>query len=516
MPKRRGRGEDAAVKEVRMGARKVAGAVVVGFVMLAMDVTDGGTSRIHAQTVPGATVEERAVNGARAYLKKVGVDRLEQTMMLVSLLAKAQPKYLDEWEKLTSIRIKTVEYGYTDIPSKIMADAVAKSGQYDIYNHQMYMVPDAVEAGVVVPLDQWATVGKPYFDDVPKTLRNEMYYRGKLYAFFTDGDQTVLALRKDLLELPAARAAFKAKFGWEPGCPETWKQWEDLASFFNGKKGQNFHGITLDKDLYGAQEYRARDFTYRWWQGRYASKGKLLFDRTMKPLIDGPEGIETTREMVSLTRHMPKDIFGWGTPQNYPFFAQGNSFSIATFPSVVGYAEKAPGTVISGKVLSCVVPGSMVKGKLVRRSVQPAGTQYMVSRYSKHPEAAYWFLQWFTGPEVGNRAVADPAGFWDPFRPSQVKDPGVIAKFGEQFLQVTMENAKIAVPMLPLQGNREYFDVLDVNLQEACLGKLTAEDAMRRTARAWDKITDDIGRKKQTEAWKTVVEAGSYFDAEGY
>jgi hypothetical protein len=79
-----------------------------------------------------------------------------------------------------------------------------------------------------------------------------------------------------------------------------------------------------------------------------------------------------------------------------------------------------------------------------------------------------------------------------------------------------MENAKIAVPMLPLQGNREYFDVLDVNLQEACLGKLTAEDAMRRTARAWDKITDDIGRKKQTEAWKAVVEAGSYFDAAGY
>jgi len=470
----------------------------------------------HAQTVPGATPEERAVNGAKAYLKKIGVERLEQTMMLVSLFAKAQPKYLEEWEKLTGIKIKTIEYGYTEIPAKIMADAVAKSGQYDMYNHQMYMLPDAVEAGVVMALDDFAARGKPYFDDIPKTLRSEMYYKNKLYTFFTDGDQTVLALRKDLLELPDAAKAFKAKFGWEPGCPDTWKQWEELASFFQGKKGDKFHGMTLEKDLYGAQEYRAREFGYRWWQGRYISKGKLFFDRTMKPLIDGPEGIEATREQVALTKHMPKDIFGWGTPQNYPFFAQGNSFSIATFPSLVGYSQNAQGTVLKGKVLSCLVPGSMVKGKLVRRSVQPAGTNYMVSRFSKHPEAAYWFLQWFTGPEVGNRAVADRDGFWEPFRVGQDKDKNIVARFGEQFMKVTLENAKIAVPMIPLQGNREYFDALDVNLQEAYHGRISAEEAMKRTARQWEKITDDIGRKKQIEAWKYVVESGAYFDAEGY
>jgi hypothetical protein len=55
-----------------------------------------------------------------------------------------------------------------------------------------------------------------------------------------------------------------------------------------------------------------------------------------------------------------------------------------------------------------------------------------------------------------------------------------------------------------------------VNLQEAFLGRQSAEEAMRRTARAWERITDDIGRTRQIEAWKTVVESGSYFDAEGY
>jgi multiple sugar transport system substrate-binding protein len=474
------------------------------------------SGRAEAQAVVGATVEQRAINGARAYLKKIGAERLEQTMLLVSLFAKAQPKYLDEWQRLTGIRIRTVEYGYTEIPAKIMAEAVAKTGEYDIFNHQMYMVPDAVEAGVVVPLDAYAARGQPDFEDIPRALRNEMYYGGKLYSFFTDGDQSILALRQDLIDRPGARQAFKARFGREPGCPDTWKQWEELASFFSGKKGQDFYGLTLDRDLYGAQEYRSREFGYRWWQGRYASKGKLLFDRNMKPLIDGPQGIEATREMVALTAYMPRDIFGWGTPQNYPFFAQGNSFSIHTFPSIVGYAQKAQGTRVAGRVLSCLVPGSLVNGKLIRRAVQPAGTNYMVSRYSRHPEAAYWFLQWFTGPEVGNRAIADPDGFWDPFRPSQLRDRSIVAKFGEQFLRVTLDNARIAVPMLPLPGNREYFDALDVNLQEAFHGRLSPEEAMRRTARAWDRITDDIGRPRQIAAWRQVVEAGSYVDAEGY
>ena len=83
-------------------------------------------------------------------------------------------------------------------------------------------------------------------------------------------------------------------------------------------------------------------------------------------------------------------------------------------------------------------------------------------------------------------------------------------------VKTTLENAKVAVPMIPLPGNREYLDALDVSLQEAYHGRISAEEAMKRTAKQWEKITDDIGRKKQIEAWKSVVQAGAYFDAEGY
>ena len=87
-----------------------------------------------------------------------------------------------------------------------------------------------------------------------------------------------------------------------------------------------------------------------------------------------------------------------------------------SFPSIFGFGESNPNSVVKGKQIACLIPGQMVDGKLVRRSPQAAGTGYMVSAYSKNPELAYLFIQWFTSPSIGDEAVAHPKGFWDPFR----------------------------------------------------------------------------------------------------
>ena len=59
-------------------------------------------------------------------------------------------------------------------------------------------------------------------------------------------------LRKDILELPGVNNIFQAKFGREPGCPETLEHWEQMAEFFHTKKGQTRWGKTFDQDLFGA------------------------------------------------------------------------------------------------------------------------------------------------------------------------------------------------------------------------------------------------------------------------
>jgi ABC-type glycerol-3-phosphate transport system substrate-binding protein len=153
-----------------------------------------------------------------------------------------------------------------------------------------------------------------------------------------------------------------------------------------------------------------------------------------------------------------------------------------------------------------------IGGKLVRRSAQAAGTGYMVSRYSKHPELAYYFLQWLTGPTKGDEAIADPKGFWDPLRQSNLSNPAIAEKFGQQFLETTIENAKYATSMLLLPGNEAYFNALDKHLALTMQGNIPAEEAARRIEADWNKITSDIGRDEQVRLWRSGVESGAYID----
>jgi len=479
-------------------------AILLGMAWLGLAV-----SPTLAQTLPGATVEERAVNGAKEYIKKHGLTNPMQTMLMISLFKNAMPKYAEEWEKLTGVRMQFIEYGYTDIPAKIMAEAVAKTGQYDIFNQFPYVIPDAVGAGVLIPLDDYAAKGKPDFSGIEPALRAQQYYDGKLYFMLLDGDHLILVLRKDILELPGAKDAFKAKYGWEPGCPDTVEQWEQLAEFFHTKQGDTRFGKTFDQDLYGAMGYRAINFSYRHFPVYF---GSLWFDKDMNPRVNTPEGIRAIKQFTSIVKYMPPDIQGWGTPQIYPFFASGQAFSVMSFPSIVGYAESNPKSVVQGKLVSCIIPGFKKNGTLVRYSPQAAGTGYMVSRYSKHPELAYYFLQWLTGPTKGDEAISDPQGFWDPFRASNLTNPAVIEKFGKQFVETTMANTKYAVSLLMIPGNEEYFNVLDQNLALVMQGNIAAEEAAKRIEDGWNRITDDIGRKGQIAAWRKSVESGAYID----
>ena len=463
----------------------------------------------NAQTLPGDTVEERAINGAKAYVEEHQVQDPSLTILLISLFRNAMPAYAAQWEELTGIKVNFIEYGYTDIPSKIMAEAIAKTGQYDIFNHFPYVVPDAAGSGVLMPLDDYTERGRPDFSGIEPALRAQQRYNGKQYFFLLDGDHIILVLRKDILDLPGAKEEFQAEYGWEPGCPDTMAQWEQLAAFFHTRKGETRWGKTFDQDLYGAIAYRAINFSYRQFPAYF---GGLLFDADMNPRINTANGIEAIRAFTSIVQYMPPDVQGWGTPQIYPFWASGQAFSAMSFPSIVGYGNKNAQTQISGQQLSCIVPGVMRDGELVRRSPQAAGTGYMVSRYSEHPELAYYFLQWFTGPKQGDAAIADPQGFWDPMRRSNLDSPAIVEKFGRQFIETTMANTKYAISLLMLEGNYEYFDYLDKNLAQVMQGNLTPEEAAARIERGWNSVTDDVGRDYQIESWRNGVASGAYLD----
>lgn len=452
-------------------------------------------------------VADRAVELARAYMKAKKIDKLEQNMLLNSLYRNAIGDFADRWEKLTNIKVVSSPLGYTDIPSKIMAEAVAKTGSFDIFNDFPYTMPDAVGAGVIIALDDYAKKGKPDFSGVAPGLSFQQYYQGKLYNLVLDGDHLILALRKDIVENPEVAKEYQAKFGKRPGCPATIDEWESMAAYFHTKEGETRWGMKFDKPMYGAMGYRSVNFSYRHFPAYY---GGLLFDKDMKPQIATKEGIEAITKFTSIVKYMPPDIQGWGTPQIYPFWGSGQAFSVMSFPSIVGYGNSNEKSVVKGKQLSCLIPQTTWKGKLVRRAPQAAGTGYMVNKYSKHPELAYYFVQWLTSPSVGDEAIAHPKGFWDPFRKSNLANKAILDRFGKDFVDVTMENSNYAVSLLLIEGNYEYFKILDNNLADVMNGNIKPDEAAKRIAAGWDRVTEDIGRKRQIDSWRKGVDTGMY------
>lgn len=469
----------------------------------------GSVLPVLGQGLAGASVEERAINGAREYVKKNTLKDPSLTMLMISLFKNSMPTFAKQWEEQTGVKIKFIEYSHTDIPAKMMAEAVAKTGEYDIFNQFPYVVPDAAGAGVLTPLDEYAAKGQPDFSGIEAPLRAQQIYNGKLYFFLLDGDHLILVLRKDILELPGAKVEFQAQYGWEPGCPETTGQWEQLAEFFHTKKGQTRWGKTFEQPLYGAMGYRSINFSHRHFPVYFAG---LLFDKDMKPRINTPQGIRAIKDFTSIVKYMPPDIQGWSTPQIYPFWASGQAFSVMSFPSIVGFANANTESKIKGQQLSCVIPGVPIDGKVVRRSPQAAGTGYMVSQYSKHPELAYYFLQWLTGPTKGDEAIAHPQGFWDPVRHSNRTNEAILAKFGQQFVEVTLENTKHVTSLLMLPGHEEYNTILDKSVALVMQGQASPEEAAKKIEEGWNKVTDDLGRQEQVKLWRSGVESSMYLD----
>lgn len=454
-------------------------------------------------------VAQRAIDGAKAYVAENNLENPKIDMLLNSLFRNAMPAFAEEWKAQTGVEVVSDPLGYTDIPSKVMGEAVAKTGAFDIFNDFPYTQPDAASAGVLQPLDDYVAKGEPDLTGIPEAFLAQQNYNGKQYSFVLDGDHIILVLRKDIVENEQARAEFKEATGKELGCPANMEDWEEQAKFFHTKAGDTRWGVTFEQPLYGALAYRSVNFSHRHFPAYF---GGLLFDEDMNPRINSEQGIKAITDFASIVQYMPEDIQGWGTPQIYPFWRSGQAYSVMSFPSIVGNANSADDSVIKGKQIPCVIPATTAPAEPVRRAAEAAGTGYMINAHGDHPELAYWFVQWLTSPSVGNRAIADPKGFWDPYRTQNLGDPGIIEKFGEVFLEVTMENAKYTTSLLFIEGHYEYMKILDNNLADVMNNNISAEEAAVNIEDGWNDVTEDIGRDNQIEVYRKGVEDGLYID----
>src|SRR5438132_11263471 len=99
-----------------------------------------------AQAVPGATADERAINGAKAYMKSKNLTSLKLNMMMPSIFTAGSTGEMANFEKATGIAVNYVEVGILQTQAKAMSDAVSKSGAFDVCTGDLISLPNPVAA----------------------------------------------------------------------------------------------------------------------------------------------------------------------------------------------------------------------------------------------------------------------------------------------------------------------------------------------------------------------------------
>jgi multiple sugar transport system substrate-binding protein len=452
-----------------------------------------------AAVVEGATPEERALNGIKA-LKAAGKIKDGDTFTIMHHSGQRNNiiPALEEWKKLTGLNFQSAEIGLeSDIYTKAMNEAVVRTGDYDIFLTFCNWIGDMAEAGLIVDQTDWWAKYDPEVDHGPNAYvapldKFTSLYKGRRYATGADDDAFSLFYRKDIMEDPNEAKAFEDKYGRKLEIPNTWNEFDEWVAFFDRP----------DQGMRGAHMYAERYFAYTAWAARFASKGGAYFNDNMDPLITSDEGVTALEEQIKLTQNYmwPDAVTGdWSVA--YSRFPEGSVFFAWAWASLGKWAQDPETSKIVGKVGYINVPGTMNDSVLVRADPHVVGWSFSVSRYGKAPEAAYCFIQWFCGPQVGLDAISR-VGTLDPFRKPWFEDEKMKKAYGADFMPVLLNLTEETFADLALRGAAEYLDNLNLNLQQAFAGEKGAEAALKDTADAWQKITDRIGRLGQIEAWR--------------
>jgi multiple sugar transport system substrate-binding protein len=415
------------------------------------------------------------------------------------------------------INIEIVEVPFADVYQVEKTEFVAQSGAFDVVTFYPAYIGDFASNGYLLPLDEFmgrepASVWDPHMDDVLAPFR-ELYnkWAGQTYALTIDGDVLVMMYRSDLFENADEQAAFMAEYGYELRPPETWDEWLDVGAFFTRDAGETLAGETLSEPFYGSAEFGVRSFSWAWFMNRAASAGVGYFDENMNPLINSPESVAALQNMIDSLANSPADVLNFGYDQLRDIFIQGHAAMVVQWTDVPKKAADPTQSNIAGNVGVGRVPGTLVGDEVVHRSLMPVGRVVAVAADSDVPEAAYCVAKHI----AYNRSLEDvstPLDGLDPYRQSHLDNVSAFAPLmGEENAAAYLAGLNVALadgfPEIFIPGAAQYSDALDLQVNRALAGEVSAQEALDTVAAQWNEITDTLGRDNQVAVWQQALES---------
>jgi multiple sugar transport system substrate-binding protein len=305
----------------------------------------------------------------------------------------AMDKLKSEFEKRTGIEVVIEMYEHSEAVNKVMLDLNSKRGRYDFILQPHRELGRFVESGHLEALEKYMSDKKlrdPSFNPekqlYPSLWKEISWYDGKVYGFPFTALTMYMWYRKDLLNDPKERSGFKAKYGYDLKPASNWKEYTDIAQWFN-RPEKGFYGTAL-------QGKRHEALWYEWLNFLYSFGGDMLDTKSGSEcgpvIVNSPEAVASLEYYKSLMAYSPADTLNYTWDDVMALMQQGKVYELIMWnDATYAVAEDHDASTVAGKMGFDLVPQGD-GGKVG----QVEGWTYLVPTYSKNKQAAYLFIQW--------------------------------------------------------------------------------------------------------------------------
>ena len=301
----------------------------------------------------------------------------------------------------------------------------------------------------------------------------------------------------------------------------------DIAAFFSGR-------TTPDgAPLCGTLEAYARNGQRIWYlfshAAAYASHpdypGAMFFDPdTMVPAIDNPAWVRALEEYLDLRQFGPADASALDSQAVRQRFADGAAAMNIDWADTGVLAGDPLRSRVAGRLGFFPLPGSREVWNPATarwdRLTEPRSVTFLafggwigvVPAASPVQDQAWSYLAWFASPEHSREDVLDGSSGINPYRRSQLEDPGPWQRLlgdgaGANWLGVL--KASLAAPDpardLRLPGYRAYIAALEDHLDRVMAGEVSPAAGLHTAALAWEALTDRLGRNSQRRHYRQAM-----------
>jgi len=431
-----------------------------------------------------------------------------------------------KFEQKTGARIRVVTPNWNDTIKKTKQSLEDPNLHYDIFVvismwQGMLFKNNNIE---IVP--QWVK-DKIDWDDVLPIYKNSILsYDNKAYGIPYDGDCINLYYRKDIFENKDIQNKFKKETGKELIVPKTWSEYKVIAKFFtnwdwdNDGKVEYGNALLRKKGDVAMLQFFATAAAY----AKHPNDKAYFFEEdTMKPKINNPAFIKALEDYKELINYSPKGGINFAGNDLRNSFVTGEVAMAIDWADLGIYAaENKISKLDSNQVGYAQIPASnqvynSKTSKWENRYNQVSSISgnwsIFVNKDSKNKKLAFEFASHMGDKELSKELVSTSGNAVNPSRFSHFTDFEAWTKSGfskdsaKRYLDEISKSLtnKNVVYDITLPGAGDYYQAIDDEVYNFLIGDISAKEALDKTAKKWEEITNKIGRESQINYYKSSL-----------